>query len=125
MGYAPSVQTAALIFVALVAIEHIWFAILEMVLWTKPIGLKTFGKGEAFAKETASLAANQGLYNLFLVAGLVWSVVAAEPQARTLKIFFLACVVVAGIFGGITVGKRIAYIQATPAAIGLALVLFA
>lgn len=116
-------QTAALVFVALVAIEHVWFAILEMVLWTKPIGLKTFKKSKAFAKETAPLAANQGLYNLFLVAGLAWSLVAAEPQARSLKIFFLGCVVVAGIFGGITVNKRIAYLQATPAAIGLALVL--
>jgi putative membrane protein len=94
-----------------------------MVLWTKPIGLKTFGKGEKFAKETAALASNQGLYNLFLVAGLVWSLVSAEPQARALKIFFLGCVVVAGVFGGITVSKRIAYIQATPAAIALALVL--
>ena len=114
---------AATALVALVALEHVWFAILEMVLWTKPIGLKTFGKGEKFAKESAPLAMNQGLYNLFLVAGLVWSLVAAEPQARALKIFFLACVVVAGVFGGITVSRRIAYIQATPAAIGLALTL--
>jgi putative membrane protein len=119
------VNIAATALVALVAVEHVWFAILEMVLWTKPIGLKTFGKGEKFAKESAPLAANQGLYNLFLVAGLVWSLVAAEPQGRSLRIFFLACVVVAGVFGGITVSKRIAYIQATPAAIGLALVLFA
>ena len=117
--------TAAAIFVALVAIEHVWFAILEMVLWTKPIGIKTFRKSEAFAKESASLAMNQGLYNLFLVAGLVWSLVAPEPMAHALKIFFLGCVVVAGVFGGITVNKRIAYLQATPAAIGLALVLLA
>lgn len=124
MGYPGHVQTAALVFIALVAVEHVWFAILEMVLWTKPIGIKTFRKSESFAKESAPLAANQGLYNLFLVAGLVWSLVAAEPQARSLRIFFLACVVVAGVFGGITVSKRIAYLQATPAAIGLALVLF-
>jgi putative membrane protein len=117
------VLIAATVFVVLVAVEHLWFAILEMVLWTKPIGLKTFGKGAAFAKETAPLAMNQGLYNLFLVAGLVWSLVAAEPQARTLKIFFLGCVVVAGVFGGITVDKKIAYLQATPAAIGIGLVL--
>ncbi|MDB4998566.1 MAG: hypothetical protein JWM74_5998 [Myxococcaceae bacterium] len=115
--------TAATVFVVLVAIEHVWFAILEMVLWTKPIGLKTFGKGEKFANDSAALAKNQGLYNLFLVAGLVWSLVAAEPQARPLKIFFLGCVVVAGVFGGITVDKKIALLQATPAAIGLALVL--
>lgn len=113
---------AATAIVALVAVEHLWFAILEMFLWTKPIGLKTFGKPEKFAKESAPLAMNQGLYNLFLVAGLVWSLVAAEPQAHALKIFFLGCVVVAGIFGGITVSKRIAYVQATPAAIGLVLV---
>jgi putative membrane protein len=118
------VQTAALVFVALVALEHVVFAILEMVLWTKPIGIKTFRKTEAFAKESATLAMNQGLYNLFLVAGLVWGLVAAEPQAHSLRIFFLGCVVVAGVFGGITVNKRIAYAQATPAAIGLVLVLF-
>lgn len=113
---------AATAFIALVAIEHLWFAILEMVLWTKPIGLKTFGRSERVAKESASLAMNQGLYNLFLVAGLVWSLVAAEPQARALKIFFLGCVVVAGIFGGITVTKKILYVQAIPAGIALALV---
>ena len=113
---------AATAFIALVAVEHLWFAILEMVLWTKPIGLKTFGRSERVAKESASLAMNQGLYNLFLVAGLVWSLVAAEPQARALKIFFLGCVVVAGIFGGITVTKKILYVQAIPAGIALALV---
>ncbi len=116
-------NTAATAFIVLVAVEHVWFAILEMVLWTKPIGLKTFGKGEKFAKESAPLAMNQGLYNLFLVAGLVWSLVASEPMAHALKIFFLGCVVVAGIFGGLTVSMRIAVIQAVPAAIGLALVL--
>lgn len=114
---------AGLVLVALVALEHVWFAVLEMVLWTKPIGLKTFGKGEAFAKETAALASNQGLYNLFLVAGLVWSLVASDPMARPLKIFFLGCVVVAGIWGGVTVTKRITFIQAGPAALALALVL--
>ena len=114
---------AATALVVLVAVMHLWFAILEMFLWTKPIGIKTFRKSEAFAKESAPLAMNQGLYNLFLVAGLVWSLVAAEPMAHALKIFFLGCVVVAGIFGGLTVSMRIAYIQATPAAIGLALVL--
>lgn len=123
--YARPVHIAVVALVALVALEHVWFAILEMVLWTKPIGLKTFGKGEKFAKETAALASNQGLYNLFLVAGLLWSLVAGDPLARPLKIFFLGCVVVAGIWGGITVTKRIAMIQATPAAIALALVLLA
>lgn len=115
--------TAAIAFVVFVAVEHVWFAVLEMVFWAKPLGRKTFNTTEAFAKESAGLAKNQGLYNLFLVAGLVWSLVAPEPMAHALKIFFLGCVVVAGIYGGITVNMRIALLQALPAAIGLALVL--
>jgi len=117
------VSTAAVALVVFVAVEHVWFAILEMVFWAKPLGRKTFNTTEAFAKESAGLAKNQGLYNLFLVAGLVWSVVAPEPMAHALKIFFLGCVVVAGVYGGLTVNMRIAAIQAVPAAIGLALVL--
>lgn len=109
--------------VALVALEHVWFGLLEMVFWTKPLGLKTFGQTQEKANESKTLAMNQGLYNLFLVAGLVWSLVAPEPMAHALKIFFLGCVVVAGVFGGLTVNKRIAYVQAGPAAIALALVL--
>lgn len=115
-------NTVAAALITLVAVEHVWFAMLEMVLWTKPIGLRTFGKGEAFAKETAPLAQNQGLYNLFLVAGLFWSMVASDPLQRPLRLFFLGCVVVAGIFGGITVSRRIAIVQAVPAAIALAVV---
>jgi putative membrane protein len=114
---------AAKVFVALVAVEHIWFALLEMVFWSKPLGIKTFKTTEAFAKESAVLAANQGLYNLFLAAGLAWSFVADEPLANAFRIFFLGCVVVAGVFGGLTANKRILVLQATPAAIGLALVL--
>jgi putative membrane protein len=117
------VPIAAAAIVAFVAFEHVMFGILEMFLWTKPIGIKIFRKTEAFAKESASLAKNQGLYNLFLAAGCVWSLLTAEPMAHALKIFFLGCVVVAGIVGGITVSMRIAYVQAVPAAIGLALVL--
>jgi putative membrane protein len=109
--------------VALVALEHVWFGLLEMVFWTKPLGLKTFGQTQEKANDSKTLAMNQGLYNLFLVAGLVWSLVAPEPMAHALKIFFLGCVVVAGVVGGLTVNKRIAYIQAGPAAIALALVL--
>ena len=78
--YARRVPIAATVLVALVAVEHVWFAILEMVLWTKPLGLKTFQRTEAQQKESASLAMNQGLYNLFLVAGLAWGLVAAEPR---------------------------------------------
>lgn len=114
---------ASLALVALVALEHVWFAILEMVFWAKPLGRKTFGTKEAFAIESAGLAKNQGLYNLFLVAGLLWSMVAAEPQARSLKLFFLGCVVVAGVYGGLTVNKRIMIVQAAPAAVALAVVL--
>lgn len=118
-------HTAIPALVALVALEHVWFAVLEMVLWTKPLGLKTFGRTQAQANESATLAMNQGLYNLFLVAGLLWSLVAPQPMAHALQLFFLGCVVVAGIFGGITVSKRIAYVQAGPAALALALVLAA
>jgi putative membrane protein len=118
------VHLAALVLVALVAVEHVYFALLEMVFWDKPLGRKTFGTKEAFATESAGLAKNQGLYNLFLVAGLVWSLVASEPQARSLKLFFLGCVVVAGLYGGLTVNKRIALVQATPAALALAFVVF-
>lgn len=117
--------TVIAILVGFVAFEHVYFALLEMVFWTKPLGRKVFQKPEAFMHDTAALAANQGLYNLFLVAGLVWSLVAAEPNARALKLFFLGCVVVAGIFGGVTVSKRIAMVQAVPAGIALALVLAA
>jgi putative membrane protein len=119
------VSLVARILIGVVALEHVWFAVLEMVLWTKPIGLKTFGKGEAFAKESAPLAMNQGLYNLFLVAGLVWSLFAADHAARALAVFFLGCVVVAGVFGGITVSKKILFLQAGPAAAALAVVLLA
>ena len=111
---------AAAVLCGFVAFEHVYFALLEMVFWTKPLGLKTFRRTEAEQKASAALAANQGLYNLFLSAGLVWSFFAADP--KPLRLFFLGCVVVAGIFGGLTVNKRIAFIQAIPAAIGLALV---
>ncbi|MBX3185749.1 MAG: DUF1304 domain-containing protein [Labilithrix sp.] len=112
----------ARILIGVVAFEHVWFAVLEMLLWTKPLGRKTFGTTEAFAKESAALAMNQGLYNLFLVAGLVWSLVAEAHASRALATFFLGCVVVAGVFGGATVSRRIAYIQAGPAAAALAVV---
>lgn len=120
--YARRVPLAATIVIVLVAVAHVWFAILEMVLWTKPIGIKTFGRPKQVMIDSASLAQNQGLYNLFLVAGLVWSLIAAEPMAHALKLFFLGCVLVAGIFGAITASKKILFVQAIPAAIGLALV---
>ena len=110
--------------VILVALEHVWFLVLEMFLWTKPIGRKIFRKSPEFARESAALAAHQGLYNGFLVAGLVWGLLHPdEALGRQLQIFFLACVVVAGIFGGLTVSRRIFHLQALPALVGLGLAL--
>lgn len=110
------------ILVAFVAIQHFGFLVLEIFLWDKPIGRKIFGLSREDAATTKVLAANQGLYNGFLSAGLVWGVWCDHFEV---KIFFLACVVVAGVFGGATVSKRIWLIQALPAGIALALVLFA
>ena len=108
------------IFVGLSALEHIYFMILEMFLWTTPRGYKSFGLTAEFAKSTATLAANQGLYNGFLAAGLIWSLVhSGESTALGLKMFFLSCVAIAGIYGGKTVSKKIFYIQAVPALLGL------
>jgi putative membrane protein len=114
-------NTPATILIALVALLHFWFMILEMFLWRKPRGLRTFGLTQDFADSTAVLAANQGLYNGFLVAGLIWGLLASDPtQAHSIRLFFLSCVVVAGIYGGLTANKRIFYIQALPALIALA-----
>lgn len=108
--------------VAVVALLHAWFLVLEMFLWTKPLGLKTFRNSLEHAKASATLAANQGLYNGFLVAGLGWGLAASSPeQAFALKTFFLGCVVVAGCFGAATVSKRIFFVQALPAILALAL----
>ena len=110
------------ILVALVAALHIYFLTLEMFLWTKPMGLKTFGNSLAKAQDSAVLAANQGLYNGFLAAGLIWGLV--HPVAAfgfQIKVFFLACVIVAGLYGGYSVSKRIIMVQALPAAVALLL----
>jgi len=111
--------------VLLVAAEHLWFLVLEMFLFTKPLGLKTFHVTEAYAKQSAPAMANQGLYNGFLAAGLLWSLFAAEPFAFQLKLFFLGCVVVAGVFGAATVSRAILFLQALPAAVAVAVVLLA
>ena len=114
------------VLVVLVAAEHAWFLVLEMFLWTRPIGLRTFRQTEERARASAALAANQGLYNGFLAAGLVWGMLASPPAlGGPLKIFFLACVIVAGLFGAATVSRRILVVQALPAAVALALVLAA
>jgi putative membrane protein len=119
------VRTLANVLVLIVALEHIWFLVLEMFLWTKPIGLRTFSMTEEEAKASAALAANQGLYNGFLAAGLVWSLLAPFPLATLLKVFFLGCVVAAGLFGAATASRAILVVQALPAAIALALTLLA
>ena len=108
--------------VALVAALHVYFLVLEMFLWTKPLGLKTFRSSIEKATDSAVLAANQGLYNGFLAAGLVWGLVDGIPAfAFQIKTFFLLCVVVAGVYGAATVSRRILLVQAAPAAIALIL----
>lgn len=105
-------------FIALVALIHIYIVILEMVLWTKPKGMKTFGlKSKEFAEETKVLAANQGLYNGFLAVGLIWSIISEKTDVA---IFFLACVFIAGIYGAYSTKKpRIFFVQSIPALLGL------
>lgn len=115
-------STALKVVVVVVAIEHLWFLFLEMFLWTKPMGRKVFRNTPEFALQTAALAANQGLYNGFLVAGLLWARYHPDPTVGgQIAVFFLACVLVAGIFGAVTVSRRILYIQAIPALAGLVL----
>jgi putative membrane protein len=110
---------------ALVALLHVYFLVLEMFLWDKPMGLKTFGQTLAQAQATKVLAANQGLYNGFLAAGLVWGLLTPGSQGSSIKVFFLACVVVAGVYGAATAARKILFVQALPAVVGLALVLLA
>jgi putative membrane protein len=98
----------------LVALEHAYFMVLEMHFWTRPLGLKTFKMKAAQAKATAVLAKNQGLYNGFLAAGLVWSLLAGPELALPLRRFFGACVLAAGLYGGLTVSRRIFVIQGLP-----------
>jgi putative membrane protein len=110
------------VLVAVVALEHLGFLVLEMFLWTKPLGLRTFRQSEEKAKASAALAANQGLYNGFLAAGLLGGLLAAPPEfAFSIKVFFLVCVVIAGAFGARTVSPRILVVQAVPAALALLL----
>jgi putative membrane protein len=108
--------------VALVAALHVYFLVLEMFLWTKPLGLKTFRNSPEKAADSAVLAANQGLYNGFLAAGLVWGLIQSTPSfAFQIKVFFLLCVIVAGLYGAATVSRRILLVQAAPAALALIL----
>ena len=115
---------AANLIVALVALLHVYFLVLEMFLWTKPIGLKVFGQTREAAEATKVLAANQGLYNGFLAAGLAWGLSLGQ-HGLAIKVFFLGCVVVAGLYGAATASRKILFVQALPAAIGLVLLLLA
>jgi putative membrane protein len=106
--------------VGLVALLHVWFLVLEMFLWQRPIGLKVFKMSPEKAAQTAALAKNQGLYNGFLAAGLLWGFLLAGEgarHARDVETFFLGCVVTAGVYGGATVSPRILLVQALPAAV--------
>jgi len=114
--------TIADIAVALVALLHLYFLVLEMFLWTKPLGLRTFRLTPEFASASKALAANQGLYNGFLAAGLAWGLLLGDA-GNPIKIFFLGCVIVAGVFSGFTASPRILWVQALPGAVALALVL--
>ena len=105
--------------VALVAVEHLYILVLEMFLWTKPAGLRAFGLTPEFAQQTAVLAANQGLYNGFLAAGLIWAL-SQKDDGYSLRVFFLGCVIVAGIFGAVTAKPSILFVQAAPAIVALA-----
>ena len=106
------------ILIVFIALEHIYFLILEMFLWTKPKGIKTFGlKSKEFAEETKVLAANQGLYNGFLAAGLLFSIIQKDI---TIAVFFLICVTIAGIYGSYSTKQiKLFYVQAVPAIIAL------
>ena len=104
------------ILVVIVALLHIGFLVLEMFFWDHPVGRKRFGLTPEFSKASAALAANQGLYNGFLAAGLIWGLITGDAS---IKIFFLLCVLIAGIYGGFTARRTILYIQALPALLAL------
>src|SRR5271169_4348431 len=108
--------------VGVIALLHVYILVLEMFLWDKPIGLRAFGQTREAAIVTKVLAANQGLYNGFLAAGLFWGL-CLGGNGIGIKVFFLCCVLVAGLFGAVTASRKILFVQAVPAAIGLMLLL--
>jgi putative membrane protein len=113
-------RTLANALTLLVAALHLWFVVLEMFLWTRPLGLRTFRQSLEKARASAALAANQGLYNGFLAAGLVWGLLAGRPEpAFSILVFFLTCVVVAAAFGAATVSRSILLVQGLPAGLAL------
>jgi putative membrane protein len=111
----------AQILIAIVALLHLYFLVLEMFFWDKPLGRKAFGLTPEFATASKNLAANQGLYNGFLAAGLIWGLLLGGHEGWHVEIFFLACVIVAGVYGALTVSRKIFFIQALPALIALVL----
>jgi putative membrane protein len=119
------VTVVANILVGLVALIHVYIVILEMFLWTSPRARAAFGTTEEFAQESKALAANQGLYNGFLAAALVWGLIATDPTGFQLKLYGLACVIVAGLYGAATASKRILLVQVLPAALALVFLLLA
>jgi putative membrane protein len=114
---------ASQVVTGLVAALHVYFLVLEMFLWATPVGQKAFGRTAEEQESTKILAANQGLYNGFLAAGLVWSLIGSDLVAIPIRTFFLGCVLVAGIYGGMTASRKILFIQAIPAAVALAFTL--
>jgi putative membrane protein len=118
-------HTLGIALVLLVAVLHGYILVLEMFLWRTERGRRAFGTDQAFADQSATLAANQGLYNGFLAAGLAWGALAADPVGFQVRIFFLGCVIVAGVYGALTVSRRILVVQALPAAVALAVALVA
>ena len=118
-------KTTAEVLVGLVAVLHVYIMVMEMFLWERKPGRELSGFDAEMARATAPLAANQGLYNGFLAAGLVWGLIAADPTGYRVRVFFTVCVVVAGVYGGITANRRILLAQALPGAIALVAVLIA
>lgn len=112
-------ETATNILIGIVAALHLYFMVLEMFLWDKGPGFRAFGHSPEHAAITKKLAANQGLYNGFLAAGLIWGLVSGGHLGFTINIFFLTCIIVAGIFGAATVSRKIFFIQALPALVAL------
>ncbi|MFC9436396.1 DUF1304 domain-containing protein [Nocardia sp. NPDC057030] len=118
-------RVVAEVLVGLVAAVHVYIVVMEMFLWTTPRVRAAFGSTVEFAEQTKVLAANQGLYNGFLAAGLIWGIIASDPVGFAAMIFFTACVVVAGIYGAATASRRILFVQALPGAVALIAVLVA
>jgi putative membrane protein len=115
-----AMHAAATFVIALLAVLHLYFLVLEMFLWDKPAGRRAFGMTPEFSASTKTLAANQGLYNGFLAAGLIWGLWLGT-DGFAVKMFFVVCIIVAGLFGAATVGRKILFVQALPAAVALAL----